>query len=46
MNAYTSLFFAALFILLENFKQLHAPQQELTAYRHSGTSAQRDVVMG
>lgn len=38
INAYTGLFFAALFILVENCKQLQAPRWELTAYSNSETS--------
>lgn len=45
MNAYTRLFFAALFTLVENVKQLSASHWEPIAYGHSGTSAQRYVVL-
>lgn len=46
INAYTILFFAAPFIVVEDCRQLHTPDQELTSYRTSGTSVQREVGMG
>ena len=44
MNASSRLFFAALFTLVKNVKQLSASHWEPIAHGHSGTSAQRTAV--
>lgn len=46
ISTYTRLFFAALFLLVEDCRLLHTPDQELTSNSTSGTSVQQDVVMG
>lgn len=45
INAYMGLFFAALFILVENCKQLQAPRWELSAYSDSESSVRTYSMM-